>query len=136
MYLDVELMAVIGVMLLALVAVVVWARGQMHRMGARLDAVTLLIKEADRQNEQLRQELNELRSGTIGVGRRLLELEKSLKQQQAKIEESAEQDPGARLYTRATKMVALGAGIDELVAECELPRAEAELLLRLHGKAG
>ncbi len=31
------------------------------------------------------------------------------------------------------KMVSLGAGIDELMAECELPRAEAELLLRLHG---
>ena len=27
-----------------------------------------------------------------------------------------------------------GADIDELVKECELPKAEAELLLRLHGK--
>lgn len=31
-------------------------------------------------------------------------------------------------------MVALGAGVDELIKECELPKAEAELLIRLHRK--
>ncbi|QTH63788.1 DUF2802 domain-containing protein [Psychrosphaera ytuae] len=36
-----------------------------------------------------------------------------------------------RLYSRAKKMVELGADIDEIVMECELSRAEAELLLAM-----
>ena len=41
-------------------------------------------------------------------------------------------DPESKLYNRAMKMVQLGAGLDEIMQECELPRAEAELLLNLH----
>ncbi|MCL1036523.1 DUF2802 domain-containing protein [Shewanella submarina] len=131
-----ELLVVVAVFLIALLGLGIWVRQSMRLMTAKLEATTLVLREAEKQTEQLRQELTELRSGTIGVGRRVLDLEKSLKQQQARLEENAEQDPGARLYTRAAKMVGLGAGVDELVAECELPRAEAELLLRLHRKAG
>jgi hypothetical protein len=41
-------------------------------------------------------------------------------------------DPESKLYNRAMKMVQLGAGLEEIMLECELPRAEAELLLNLH----
>ncbi|MGL5222668.1 MAG: DUF2802 domain-containing protein, partial [Plesiomonas shigelloides] len=40
-------------------------------------------------------------------------------------------DPEHRLYSRATKLAEMGAGLDELMQECELPKAEAELLLNL-----
>ena len=40
-------------------------------------------------------------------------------------------DADGRLYTRASKMVDLGADLDELMEECDLPKAEAELLLTL-----
>ncbi len=40
-------------------------------------------------------------------------------------------DSGSRLYSRASKMVDLGADVDELMQECDLPKAEAELLLNL-----
>jgi len=40
--------------------------------------------------------------------------------------------PENKLYSRAVKMVELGAGIEEIMQECELPEAEAELLLSLH----
>ncbi|MGL5728458.1 MAG: DUF2802 domain-containing protein, partial [Plesiomonas sp.] len=33
--------------------------------------------------------------------------------------------------SRATKLAEMGAGLDELMQECELPKAEAELLLNL-----
>lgn len=41
------------------------------------------------------------------------------------------QDPDGRLYSRAARMVELGADIDEVMAECEIPKAEAELLISL-----
>ncbi|MCF1426683.1 MAG: DUF2802 domain-containing protein [Shewanella sp.] len=130
-----ELLVALSTALVVGSGIAIWCHRHISKLNGRVDALTVLFKDADKQNDQLRQELKELRSGIIGVGRRVLELEKLFKQQQVKLEERAEQDPGARLYTRAAKMVSLGAGIDELVAECELPRAEAELLLRLHRKA-
>ncbi len=91
-------------------------------------------------------EIAELRSGVMGVGRRTVKLEQfqqTLQQQQqaiaAEIEQISEHqqqiqlfDPESKLYSRAMKMVQLGAGLDEIISECELPRAEAELLISLH----
>ncbi|MCL1040906.1 MULTISPECIES: DUF2802 domain-containing protein [Shewanella] len=118
----------------ACLGLVLYQQKQTNKLRAKIDALTLLVKENDRQREAVKQELQELRSGTIGVGRRMLELEKRVTKQEARIDESVADEPQARLYTRAMKMVELGADIDELVKECELPKAEAELLLRLHGK--
>ncbi|WP_372872622.1 DUF2802 domain-containing protein [Shewanella sp.] len=118
---------------IACLALVLFQQKQLGKLRNKVDALALLLKESDNQRDGFKRELHELRSGTIGVGKRVLELEKKLAQQNARIDEAREQDPQARLYSRAMKMVSLGAGIDELVAECELPRAEAELLLRLHG---
>lgn len=42
--------------------------------------------------------------------------------------ESSEQ----KLYGRAKKMIEMGAEIEELMLECDVPRAEAELLLSLY----
>ena len=116
------------------IGTVVLISKQAKKLRAKVEALTLLVKDSDKQREAVKRELQELRSGTIGVGRRVLELEKKLQQQDAKLEETNQQDPQARLYSRAMKMVDLGAGIDELIQECELPKAEAELLIRLHRK--
>lgn len=43
-------------------------------------------------------------------------------------------DSDSRLYSRASKMVQLGAGVEELIEECELPKAEAELMMALQNK--
>jgi len=45
-------------------------------------------------------------------------------------------DPNAKIYSRAVKMVELGADLEEIIHECELPRAEAELLMSLHKQKG
>ena len=44
--------------------------------------------------------------------------------------ESSEQ----KLYGRAKKMIEMGADVEELITECEVPRAEAELLMSLYKK--
>jgi len=129
-----ELLIAALVYVIACLGLVLYLQKQLNKLRSQVDAMGSLVKESDRQSDAVKQELHELRSGTIGVGRRVLELEKRLAQQAAKLDESREQDPQARLYTRAMKMVSLGAGIDELMAECELPKAEAELLIRLHGR--
>jgi len=122
------------VYVIACLGLVLFLQKQLSKLRSKVEALTVLVKEGDRQRESFKRELQELRSGTIGVGRRVIELEKRLLQQSERIEETTQQEPQAKLYTRAMKMVALGAGVDELIKECELPKAEAELLIRLHRK--
>lgn len=122
------------VYVIACLGLVLFLQKQLSKLRSKVAALTVLVKEGDRQRESFKRELQELRSGTIGVGRRVIELEKRILQQSERIEETTQQDPQAKLYTRAMKMVALGAGVDELIKECELPKAEAELLIRLHRK--
>ncbi|BCV66077.1 DUF2802 domain-containing protein [Shewanella carassii] len=122
------------VYVVACLGLVLYLQKQNNKLRSKVEALTVLVKESDKQREALKRELQELRSGTIGVGRRVLELEKRLVEQNARLDESMQQDPQAKLYSRAMKMVQLGAGVEELIRECELPKAEAELLIRLHGK--
>jgi len=42
------------------------------------------------------------------------------------------QQPQDKLYSRAFKLVELGADIDEVVRECDIPLAEAEMLISVH----
>jgi hypothetical protein len=99
--------------------------------------------------EQLRlltAELEEIRAGLIGIGQRVIKLEQQqqlfsnqlaeVAENQAQIAEQQQKidmfDPDSKLYNRAMKMVQLGAPLEEVMRECELPRAEAELLYNLH----
>ena len=43
-----------------------------------------------------------------------------------------EQQPEDKLYSRALKLVKLGASVDEIISECEIPKAEAEMLVSVH----
>jgi hypothetical protein len=53
-------------------------------------------------------------------------------EQKQLIEQIKNQQPQDKLYSRAFKLVELGADIDEVVRECDIPRAEAEMLLSVH----
>lgn len=61
-----------------------------------------------------------------------------LTQQLDKLRERQDQlelrDPETGTYVQAIRRVQRGAGADDLVANCGLTRAEAELVLALHGK--
>ena len=84
----------------------------------------------DLQREH-RKQLNELHTSTLGVGQKLGQLAKEIVSVEERQQEMVLQDPDGRLYSRAARMVELGADIDEVMAECEIPKAEAELLISL-----
>ncbi|WP_076540273.1 DUF2802 domain-containing protein [Shewanella sp. UCD-KL21] len=129
-----ELLITIVIYVVTCAAIAMFFSKRASKLQSKVDAVTVLVKENDRQRETVKRELQELRSGTIGVGKRVLELEQKLTKQSQRLEEASQQDPQSKLYSRALKMVGLGAGVDELINECELPKAEAELIIRLHKK--
>jgi hypothetical protein len=80
----------------------------------------------------LRSEIEEVRGGLLSIGKRILKLEHTTKELIENQQELKFVDPDSKMYSRAVKMVELGADLDEIIKECELPRAEAELLISLH----
>lgn len=120
-----------------------WVRAQQRQSQQQQSQLEQRLEYSAQQLAQSQLELQELRSGVIGVGQRVLQLEAALGQVSDNLSLSVKQleekqqameltDPESKIYSRAMKMVQLGADLDEIMRECELPRAEAELLFNLH----
>ena len=119
--------AALGLSLLALVLALYGILGHSRRQReseARMETL-------QGQLESLRKQMMELHTGAIGMGQRLQSAEGAMQKIQDSQQELTLQDPERRLYSRAAKMVELGADLDEVMSECELPQAEAELLISL-----
>ncbi|SJZ64096.1 DNA repair ATPase [Vibrio cincinnatiensis] len=91
-------------------------------------------RHLDKELQKSTKQLLEVRSVTIGLGQRVTEQQEMLVHLNERLKHLENADTDARLYSRATKMAKLGADIDELIEECELPKAEAELMLSLQKK--
>ena len=63
---------------------------------------------------------------------RIKVLQGQLKQTETLIGHIQQQQPEDKLYSRASKLVALGADIAEVMRECDIPQAEAEMLISIH----
>lgn len=136
-----------AIVIFLLLVLLFWLLLRQHNAGS--SQLATLQQQLEQNSQQLvsaQSETEELRAGIIGVGQRVLtldqrvlSLENELQQLQSAYTELAEQqqalsltDPESKIYTRAMKMVQLGADLEEIMRECELPRAEAELLFNLH----
>jgi len=106
----------------------------LNKVNKKNHSLEVLIKLLLTQQEVTKKQFTEIHSGAVGIGKKLQALDAEVKKTQENQVNLVASAPENRLYTRATKMVELGASIEELMSECELPRAEAELLLNLHRK--
>ncbi|MFM2485124.1 DUF2802 domain-containing protein [Celerinatantimonas yamalensis] len=126
-----------AVAIICVVALLVLIRR--HRRGfveqqQKLTSFELLIKQTVKGHKRIQKQLVEIHAANHAMVTRIAELEHLVEQTAIRQNEIVTQDPDSKLYSRAVKMVELGADIDEVMRECELPRAEAELLYTLHGK--
>lgn len=139
---------------LALTAVIITSRKQaevIERQQQRLMRLTetasellALKKQLDQQNdfaqvEQLQQSLElslkqQLDQRSEQLQQQVQQLAQQQQALQQKLQHLSEQDPGAKLYQRAAKLVADGASVEEIMQECDLPRAEANLIAAMRGK--
>lgn len=90
-----------------------------------LKAIDAKFQEPLLENEQVTKQLSV----------RTKYLQEKQTELEAELEKLRHEQPEDRLYRRASKMIELGAGIEEVIAECELPRAEAELLFSINLKS-
>jgi len=80
----------------------------------------------------LRNENHAMGSGAIGMGQRLVEVEKRLNNTMERQMEVEQRDPGSLPYAYAVRLVEMGATVDDLVQNCGLARVEAELITLVH----
>lgn len=90
------------------------------------------IQQLEKQLRQARNDFRALTTASIGVGGRVMELERrqrrmAEKQEQVDIYESANQP-----YEHAITMAKKGLDVDELVDVCGVSRNEAELIHMMH----
>ncbi|MDV6316938.1 DUF2802 domain-containing protein [Idiomarina sp. HP20-50] len=134
----------LGLALIALVTVIITSRRQaelIERQQQRLLMLTETASEVLQLREQFKQSSEPSDKTDFAQQKAVAQLQQHVaqlteehKQLQQKLQEVAEQDPGSKLYQRAAKLVVKGASTEELMQECDLPQAEAELLISLHKK--
>jgi hypothetical protein len=103
-----------------LIAVIIWA----FRLSNRLKSMKRQHIEMELNHKK---QVQVLASGSIGMGRRLVAIEKKLNLAVEKQSEILSKE-GNVSYNRAMELLDMGATIDDLVSKCGLIRAEAELI--------
>ena len=107
-----------------------------NKQALAIQAKQKQLQEAQQQLSILRSEVAEMRAGMLSIGKRVVAVEETSKELEQLQDAQKYDDPNAKIYSRAVKMVELGADLEEIIRECELPRAEAELLMSLHKQKG
>ena len=85
---------------------------------------------------QLRNDLGALCTASAGEGQHVIKLEQQMRglcERQDALELRASTD---QPYDRASQLAQDGASVDDIVNSCGLSRAEAELVIMLHGACG
>lgn len=80
----------------------------------------------------LRNEVGAITNSSIGMGRRVVELEQKLNITTEKQLELENRDPGAVAFNQAARLMEMGADVNDLVESCGIGRPEAELMALLH----
>lgn len=93
---------------------------QQESLNAMNDAHSLKMTEYEQVSKQL--------------NHRVKVVQEELAKVKDMIELYQEQQPEDKLYSRAYKLAELGAGLEEIMSECDLPQAEAEMLLSVYKK--
>lgn len=91
---------------------------------AQLDESQQHYSDSQLENEQVSKQLEH----------RIKVAQEQFNSQLQSIEQQLHQQPEDKLYSRAQKLVELGADIAEIMRECDIPKAEAEMLMAVHRK--
>lgn len=120
--------------LLLFVAFILTLLGLRRSQVRHADMMRQQIRHLDKELQKANKQALEVRSVMVGLGQQVSEQQDIILHLSERLKELENADTDGRMYSRASKMVKLGADINELIEECELPKAEAELMLSLQKK--
>ncbi|MEW9797517.1 DUF2802 domain-containing protein [Alteromonas sp. CYL-A6] len=108
---------------------------QVALVQSKNDALMQSLGELRETLSQLQHQQNEDQTRVVVATRHLSTLEDKLEAVEQQIRDVKLQDPSMRLYQRAAELVKQGASMEEVMEACDIPRAEAELLITVHRRA-
>ena len=92
------------------------------------------ISELNKKLNNFSEEIHEIRSGNYGVISRFKELVQQVDNLQTAQQNLVEQDSQSRFYSKGAKLISQGGSLEDVMRECDMPAAEAELLFNLHNR--
>jgi len=102
------------------------------RSSAAVNKFEVAKSKLEARIKTLEEEMSALMDGTFGMGDQLEQVKMDLKIAIEKQQQLDQRDLDSLPYNQAVRMAGQGASVDELVQQCGLSRAEAELVLLLH----
>ena len=143
MYLTIMLILVIVFLFLGFAWSFVNQRNKLIKFEIQLNELTLLFNNIQQVAEHNRDEIESVKQQQVkqelehnqsnkGFLSNLNTIHQQLTSLQNNVETLNTQQPEDKLYSRAFKLVALGADADEISKTCEIPLAEADMLLAIH----
>lgn len=123
--------------LLAVVAVL-WfyfhSKSEQATTQQEMTALHSLLEEFRSEINAVENQLTEMQTRSMVQAKHMHSLSEQCTQVENQLREVKNQDPSMRLYSRAAELVKSGADVNEIMQACDLPRAEAELLISMHRK--
>lgn len=111
----------------------------LRRQKVTSDQAAELTKQTQRDLNFIQAELHELGSEVVAIkatssvqAKQIDTISNRISSIEAKLRENESESPQFKLYQRATEMAKKGCSIDEIAATCDLPIAEAQLLVSLY----
>ncbi|MFM8454870.1 MAG: DUF2802 domain-containing protein [Gammaproteobacteria bacterium] len=116
------IVAIIGLSSL-IISLVIWGLYLSFTKKTQTEVLNL-----NKQLDLIEQRIQGFAQGVIAACEKIQELEQRLKNFDARQEKFELRDPDSAAYTHAAKLVGMGAKIDDLINNCGISRAEAELI--------
>ncbi len=125
-----SLLLLLGLLLGVLIAAMIGGILAQRRLAQRqLEQEARLSGRLDK----LAQKLTEYQQSNIRMGEELITLREKITHLENKQQRLEQQDLHTMPYNQASRLVGMGASLDDLMQSCGLTRSEAELMLKLHG---
>ena len=93
------------------------------------------LQEADQVTKNTSQSDIAKEQDIIQISQSIADLQVQIDKLSAQYQELVEQEPTAKIYTKAQSLVRSGASVAEVMEACDLPRAEVEVMMGIQEKA-
>lgn len=126
------IIAAVSVIAVAGVTVSVVLHHRLNTVRRELEGATISLVSLKETISTLQHQQNEDQTRVMVVTRHLSSIEEKHNELETQIRDVKLQDPSMRLYQRAAELVKQGATMEEVMEACDIPRAEAEMLITVH----
>jgi len=103
-------------------------------LAIKLRANKKCITSLELAQVELQNNFNALCSGSVGIDKRISQLESKTRQQAERQSRLERKEPDLQNYGNAARLANKGADMEELIDHCGLSRGEAELILFLNSQ--